>query len=76
MGLTAGMWAGEGDAMPLEISEIGVHVAVGPVTGGGPTPPAEPQGGGGGAMTPAQHEAIVNACVQQVMRNLRQMQER
>jgi hypothetical protein len=62
--------------MPLEISEIGVHVAVGPsVAPQGPSAP-HPPSGGGAAMTPAQHEAIVNACVQQVMRNLRQMQER
>lgn len=67
--------AGEARAMPLEISEIGVHVAVGPSE----TPPASAPGAdgvGGAALTPAQHEAIVNACVQQVMRNLRQMQER
>lgn len=63
--------------MPLEISEIGVHVAVGPsVAPPAPETPAGGQESGGGAMTPAQHEAIVNACVQQVMRNLRQMQER
>ena len=64
--------------MPLEISEIGVHVAVGPSVA--PQGPSGPSGGGddagGAALTPAQHEAIVNACVQQVMRNLRQMQER
>jgi len=64
--------------MPLEISEIGVHVAVGPsVAPQGPSVPHPPSGGSGGAaMTPAQHEAIVNSCVQQVMQNLRQMQER
>lgn len=67
--------------MPLEISEIGVHVAVGPgVAPQGPGVPHAPAGGsagsGGQGLTPAQHEAIVNACVQQVLRNLRQMQER
>ncbi len=64
--------------MPLEISEIGVHVAVGPsVAPQGPSVPQAPDGGESrGALTPAQHEAIVNACVQQVMRNLKQMQER
>lgn len=63
--------------MPLEISEIGVHVAVGPsVAPQGPSAPPAPAGGGGAALTPAQHEAIVNTCVQQVMQNLRQMQER
>jgi hypothetical protein len=64
--------------MPLEISEIGVHVAVGPQDA--PPGPQEPQissgGGGGSAMTPAEHEAIVNECVKRVMENLRQMQER
>ena len=65
--------------MPLEISEIGVHVAVGPsVAPQGPSAPQAPAGhdGNGAALTPAQHEAIVNACVQQVLRNLRQMQDR
>lgn len=66
--------------MPLEISEIGVHVAVGPsVAPQGPSVPHAPEGGesdGGAALTPAQHEAIVNACVEQVMRNLKQMQAR
>jgi hypothetical protein len=62
--------------MPLEISEIGVHVAVGQGAGPvGPTP-GQSQDGGGAGLTPAQHEAIVNACVQQVLRNLRQEQER
>jgi len=67
--------------MPLEISEIGVHVAVGPGApapqgGAGPGGGAGQDDGGGEALSPAQHEAIVNACVQQVMRNLRIMQER
>lgn len=62
--------------MPLEISEIGVHVAVGPGVA-----PAEPSGpsappGSDAALTPAQHDAIVDACVKQVMQNLKQMQER
>ena len=62
--------------MPLEISEIGVHVAVGPnVDPQGPQEPQAPSGDGG-ALTPAQHEAIVNECVKRVMENLRQMQER
>jgi Family of unknown function (DUF5908) len=65
--------------MPLEISEIGVHVAVGQGEPSPPPPgfpPAPPGAHGGYAMTPAQHEAIVNDCVQQVLAHLRQMQER
>ncbi|MES2057693.1 MAG: DUF5908 family protein [Pseudomonadota bacterium] len=64
--------------MPLEISEIGVHVAVGSSPGSGAASGgAAPSGGdGGGAMTPAQRDAIVNACVQQVLRNLRMTEER
>lgn len=59
--------------MALEISEIGVHLAV---AADGPgsdetLAPAE-----GAAMTAAQHQAIVNACVQQVLRSLRQAEER
>jgi hypothetical protein len=60
--------------MPLEISEIGVRLAVGPGTAPTESQPDDPQAGG--ALTPAQHEAIVNACVQQVMRTLKQEQER
>ncbi len=66
--------------MPLEISEIGVHIAIGHVPP--PTPvPAPTSGGSAGtppaaAMTPAQVEAITNACVQQVLRNLRLREER
>jgi hypothetical protein len=66
--------------MPLEISEIGVHVAVG--QGAGPSGASVPHtppglsGGGQQGLTPAQHEEIVNACVAQVLKNLRQMQER
>lgn len=67
--------------MPLEISEIGVHIAVGGALP--PPPPGLPDGhpdgaadGSGDAMTPARQEQIVAACVQQVLRTLRQMQER
>lgn len=62
--------------MPLEISEIGVHVAVGQGTGPAGPAPSHPQGDSSAGLTPAQHEEIVNACVQQVLRNLRQEQER
>jgi len=67
--------------MPLEISEIGVHIAVGggnegPGAGKAPAKGKAPAGGQAVILTQAQHEAIVNACVQQVMENLRQMQER
>lgn len=62
--------------MPLEISEIGVHIAVGhaPPATSPPAPhrgepPPEP-------MTPARVEAIVHACVQEVLRNLRLREER
>ncbi|MFN4095247.1 MAG: DUF5908 family protein [Sphingomonas sp.] len=60
--------------MALEISEIGVHIAIGhapppsapaPSTGASAgTPPVDP-------MTPARVEAIVQSCVQQVLRELR-----
>jgi len=63
--------------MPLEISEIGVHVAVGPSVGPqGAQEPQPPAGGQTVALTPEQHQSIVDACVKQVMENLRQMQER
>lgn len=61
--------------MPLEISEIGVHVAVGPSVAPGGPPTPEPAAGGGG-LTPAQHEAIVSACVAQVLQHLRQIEAR
>ena len=73
--------------MPLEISEIGVHIAVG---GAGPSGAAEHGGGagpgggtgpagdgdGGAALTPAHIDQIVATCVSQVMRTLRQRAER
>jgi len=73
--------------MPLEISEIGVHIAVG---GAGPSGAAEhgggagPSGGagpagepeGGAALTQAHIDQIVSSCVSQVMRNLRRREER
>ena len=58
--------------MPLEISEIGVHVAV-----GDGTPPAGVAPGiSGGAQTPAQRESIVQACVRRVLQTLRMMKAR
>jgi hypothetical protein len=68
--------------MPLEISEIGVHIAVGgagpsgaaPDHGTGPGPGGEPESGD--TLTQAHLEQIVSACVSQVMRNLRQREER
>ncbi len=65
--------------MPLEISEIGVHVAVGPEPAQAPSEPeepSEPQASASGVLTPAQHEQIVAACVRQVLRSLRQTEER
>lgn len=70
--------------MPLEISEIGVHIAVGGAgpsgaaehgAGAGPGPAGE-QDGGGAALTQAHIDQIVSTCVSQVMRNLRQREER
>ena len=61
--------------MPLEVSEIGVHVAVGPSVD--PQGPQEPQPPVQTVvLTPEQHDAIVKTCVEQVMQNLKQMQER
>lgn len=62
--------------MTLEISEIGVHIAVGhappPHRPPAPAPPGEqPE-----PMTPQQVEAIVQSCVQEVLRNLRLREER
>ena len=70
--------------MPLEISEIGVHIAVGGAgpsgvaapehgAGAGPGPGGEPEGG---ALTQAHIDQIVSTCVSQVMRTLRQREER
>ena len=69
--------------MPLEISEIGVHLAVGGVLP--PPPPGLPDANPGDAhsgdngaepMTSARQDQIVSACVQQVLRVLRQREER
>lgn len=64
--------------MPLEISEIGVHIAIGHAPPPTPAPSPGPSPGAPAAapMTPAQVEAITNACVQQVLRNLRLREER
>ena len=61
--------------MTLEISEIGVHIAVGHVPPS--TRPAAPDPGEQPEpMTQARVEAIVQACVQEVLRNLRLREER
>jgi hypothetical protein len=61
--------------MPLEISEIGVHIAV-----GGITPSAPPLEHGapddGAALSQAHIEQIVSSCVSQVLKALRQRGER
>ncbi len=63
--------------MPLEISEIGVRMAVGQGPApSGPVSPPQQDSGGGEAMTPAHMEQIVQACVQEVMRSLRMREER
>lgn len=62
--------------MALEISEIGVRIAI------GPTPPASgalappDSAGTHDPMTPARVEAIVQTCVQEVLRRLRMHEER
>jgi hypothetical protein len=62
--------------MPLEISEIGVHIAVGGIAPSAPPIEHAPDGGEGAALTPAHMEQIVSNCVAQVMRNLRLREER
>ena len=66
--------------MPLEISEIGIHIAVGGISPSAPPQEHAPDGdggtGGGAALTSAHIEQIVSSCVSQVMRNLRQREER
>lgn len=57
--------------MPLEISEIGVHVAVGEAGAAANAPAVQ-----GGSITPAQQEEIVAACVKEVLRHLRMQDER
>lgn len=57
--------------MPLEISEIGVHIAIGQAPSPTVTPTPTPGAPAAAPMTPAQVEAITNACVQQVLRTLR-----
>lgn len=60
--------------MPLEISEIGVHMAVGGVpAANGQAAPARPAGG---EISAARMEEIVQACVRQVLRTLRMSGER
>jgi Family of unknown function (DUF5908) len=62
--------------MPLEISEIGVHMAVGGAPAvKGQAPPAATTGNDG-AISPVRMEEIVEACVQQVLRTLRMSGER
>ncbi|MCW2247938.1 hypothetical protein M2352_003572 [Azospirillum fermentarium] len=68
--------------MPLEISEIGVRMAV-----GGPAAPAageDGQGRGGnggcgcedGGLTPSQMDAVVERCIREVLRALKAGQGR
>lgn len=66
--------------MPLEISEIGVHIAVGGIVPSAPPAEHAPAGDGGGdagePLTPAHLEQIVSACVSEVLRTLRQREQR
>ncbi|MDH7975896.1 DUF5908 family protein [Sphingomonas sp. AR_OL41] len=62
--------------MPLEISEIGVHIAVGGIT---PSAPPLEHGAApddGAALSQAHIEQIVSSCVSQVLKTLRQREER
>ncbi len=63
--------------MALEISEIGVRIAVGETP---PQPSAGARGGSGGreveALSPARVEELVQACVRDVLRTLRMLEER
>jgi hypothetical protein len=62
--------------MPLEISEIGVHIAVGGIEPSAPPLEHAPDGNQQAPLTPAHMEQIVRACVSQVMRTLRQRKDR
>lgn len=57
--------------MPLQISEIGVRMAVGPAA-----PAAEPAPPAGPTLSPADHEAIVQECVQRVLAALKAQEAR
>lgn len=63
--------------MALEISEIGVRIAVGEIPS---QPAAGGRGGSGGreveALSPARVEEIVQACVRDVLRTLRMLEDR
>lgn len=63
--------------MPLEISEIGVHVAVGGATPTDTPPPAGAASAPSGeAETPAQAANVVQALVRRVLQSLKAMQAR
>jgi hypothetical protein len=64
--------------MPLEISEIGVHVAVGdaPARVQPSAAPNASSSSGGDALTPARQEEIVQACVKRVLQSLRMLESR
>lgn len=61
--------------MPLEISEIGVRLAVGGEEPSDGNPPPQSESAAQG-LTAAQRQALVEACTQQVLRSLRQAEER
>jgi len=65
--------------MPLEISEIGVHIAVGdgPAIAAQVAPRTTSAGSAGSnAMTPQHIETLVRASVQETLRTLRMAEER
>lgn len=61
--------------MPLEISEIGVRLAIGSVAATG-CASDEDGGARGSGLDPRQQEQIVVACVAEVLRMLRMREER
>jgi hypothetical protein len=64
--------------MALEISEIGVYVAIGEAgpaaPASGPSDPLDEDGGD--RLTPARIEELVEACVHDVLRTLRMLGDR
>lgn len=60
--------------MAVEISEIAIHMMIGPEAT--PPPAGSPEAETVAGLTAAQHEAIVKACVEQVMKSLRESQAR
>jgi hypothetical protein len=60
--------------MPLEISEIGIRMAVGDPASAGGTPTHGASAGA--ALSTSQMEELVSRCVQEVLRTLRMQEAR